>query len=75
LAQNQHVWVIGVWDLDIVCYLLFGAWNLLSSITPLYLNTQEYFCRTKYALFLPVGIFQRFLIDFAGSGFRELIDK
>ncbi len=21
------VWIIGAWDLDIVCYLLFGAWD------------------------------------------------
>ncbi len=23
----SNVWVIGGWNLDIVCYLLFGAWS------------------------------------------------
>jgi hypothetical protein len=31
----KHVWVIGAWNLDIVWYLLFGAWNFL------YLKTQR----------------------------------
>jgi len=35
----KHFWVIGAWDLDIVCLLLFGAWNLLNSMTPLFLDT------------------------------------
>jgi hypothetical protein len=30
----KHVWIIGALDLDIVCFLLFGAWNLLNSRTP-----------------------------------------
>ena len=30
-SDNQNVWVIGAWDLYIVCYLLFGAWNFLCS--------------------------------------------
>ena len=32
------VWVIGALNLDIVCYLLFGAWNLLNSKWQLYLD-------------------------------------
>ena len=36
----KRVWIIGALDLDIVCYLLFGAWNLLNSGTPLYLDTK-----------------------------------
>jgi len=29
--------VIGYWNLDIVCYLLFGTWNFFSK-TPLFLD-------------------------------------
>ena len=36
----KNVWVIGAWDLDIVCFLLFGAWNLLNSRSPFYLDTR-----------------------------------
>jgi hypothetical protein len=28
-SESKPVWVIGAWDLDIVCYLLFGAWDFL----------------------------------------------
>ncbi len=34
------VWIIGAWDLDIVCYLLFDAWNFFNSRTQLYLHIQ-----------------------------------
>jgi len=34
------VWVIGAWNLEIVCYLLFGFWNLLNLRTPIYLDFQ-----------------------------------
>jgi hypothetical protein len=30
-GKSKPVWVIGAWNLDIVCYLLFGAWNFLFS--------------------------------------------
>jgi len=29
--KGQHVWVIGTWNLNIVCYLLFGAWDFFVS--------------------------------------------
>ena len=37
-AKSKPVWIIGAWNLDIGCYLLFGAWNFLYSKTPLILN-------------------------------------
>jgi hypothetical protein len=36
----RDVWVIGNWNLDIICYLLFGAWDLLNSRTLLDLKSQ-----------------------------------
>ena len=30
----KQVWIIGAWDLDIVCFLLYDAWYLLNSRTP-----------------------------------------
>jgi hypothetical protein len=26
-GESKPVWVIGAWNLDIVCYLLFDAWD------------------------------------------------
>ena len=37
-GKSKPVWIIGAWNLDIVCYLLFGAWNFLYSKTPLFLD-------------------------------------
>ncbi len=37
MNQIPNVWIIGAWDLDIICYLLFGAWNFLNSKTQLQL--------------------------------------
>jgi hypothetical protein len=28
--NSKHVWIIGISNLDIVCYLVIGAWNFLS---------------------------------------------
>jgi hypothetical protein len=39
-SNSKRVWIIGVWDLDIVCYLLFGAWNFFNSKTQKYINIQ-----------------------------------
>ena len=39
-SKAKHVWVIGDWNLVIVCFLSFGAWNLLNSRTLLFLDTQ-----------------------------------
>jgi hypothetical protein len=36
----KQVWVIGNWNLDIVCYLLFGAWDFLSLRNQLYKDIQ-----------------------------------
>ena len=44
-SNPKHVWNIGDWNLDIVCFLSFGAWNLLNSKTLLYLDTQNIFAR------------------------------
>jgi hypothetical protein len=41
-SPAKLVWIIGAWDLVIVCYLLFGAWNLLDLSTPFYLDTQKF---------------------------------
>ena len=35
--KSKPVWIIGAWNLDIVCNLLFGAWNFLDSKTQLFL--------------------------------------
>jgi hypothetical protein len=32
-GKSKLVWVIGTWNLDIVRYLLFGAWNFLNAGT------------------------------------------
>ena len=37
--RSKFVWVIGAWNLVIVCYLLFGACNFLYSKMLLLLNT------------------------------------
>ena len=39
-AKSKPVWIIGAWNLDIVCYLLIGAWNFLDSRTKLFLDIQ-----------------------------------
>ena len=39
-SKAEHVWIIGVWNLVIVCFLSFGAWNLLNSRTLIYLGAQ-----------------------------------
>jgi len=31
-----HVWIIGAWRLDIICFLLFGAWDLVYAKRPLF---------------------------------------
>jgi hypothetical protein len=28
-GKLKLVWIIGAWNLDIVCYLSFGGWNFL----------------------------------------------
>jgi hypothetical protein len=28
-GKPKPVWIIGAWNLDIFCYLKFGAWNFL----------------------------------------------
>ena len=37
-AAREKILVIGDWNLDIVCDLLFGAWNFLNSESQLYLH-------------------------------------
>ena len=39
-SNSKRVWIIGDWNLGIVCYLLFGAWNFFNSRTQLYLHIQ-----------------------------------
>jgi hypothetical protein len=42
-SEIPNVWVIGDWNLDIICDLLFGAWNFLNSSTQLYLHIPKDF--------------------------------
>jgi hypothetical protein len=35
LVAGLNVWIIGAWNLDIICYLLFEAWNFFNSRTQL----------------------------------------
>jgi hypothetical protein len=32
-SKSLLVWIIEAWNLDIVCYLFFGAWDFLLSAT------------------------------------------